>query len=79
MAARSGEDGEELAAEGGEEGLDGEEEDGEFEAFWGGVGAVGGGGEFFLEVGPCEAGRVFWLASCWERDGELEKKTHKEA
>jgi hypothetical protein len=33
--------------------LDGEEEDGELEALWGGGGAVGGGGELFLEVGPC--------------------------
>lgn len=56
LAARGGEDGEELAAEEGEEGLDGEEEDGELEALRGGGGAVGGGGELFLEVGPCQAG-----------------------
>ena len=62
LAPWRGEDGEELAAEEGEEGLDCEEEDGELEALRGGGGAVGGGRELFLEVGPCEAGG---------REGEL--------
>lgn len=53
LVGRGGEDGEELAAEEGEEGLDGQEEDGKLEAFWGRGRAVGGGGELFLEVGPC--------------------------
>jgi hypothetical protein len=51
LAARGAEDGEELAADEGEEGLDCQEEDGKFEAL--AFKAVGGGCELFLEVGPC--------------------------
>jgi hypothetical protein len=53
LAARGAEAVEEQASDACEEGLDGEEEDGEFEALAGG--AVSSRRELLLEVGPCKA------------------------
>jgi hypothetical protein len=54
-APRLGEEEVDVPCCGGEEGLHCVEKDGEFEAFM--RGAVGSGGEAFLEEGPCETGK----------------------